>query len=304
MICPFCNEEIKDWAKKCRYCWEFLDWRNQNKEDKAQSVASWNIYYDMAPTIHCPTCWYTWKPWKVLKGNFFIGFLLYRFMLIPWIIYSIRRRSKTTCCCPKCWNKIVEIIQSNKEESEWVTWEAKKKKMWVWWRCLTIFGILIFIWIIAWNSAEKRVENNINNNETTATETDNHQYIPWLTNADIQINLEKKWFTCDKSLKDWFRTRCKIKQSDADHDVEIYWKTATKIYLVDAMTINYTNTLNKDFLWYIASLPYDTAEPENAKNRVIENIWKNNSTEIWWVKYEIESNNWVVRLYIWDKNEY
>ena len=36
MQCPFCNEEIKDGAKKCRFCGEFIDW-NKKEETKAES---------------------------------------------------------------------------------------------------------------------------------------------------------------------------------------------------------------------------------------------------------------------------
>lgn len=62
-ICPFCANEIKEWAIKCQYCESFLDWRDSNKKNTKKKNIS-NIII------------------KVLFTLFLISFII---LLVGWI---------------------------------------------------------------------------------------------------------------------------------------------------------------------------------------------------------------------------
>lgn len=44
-LCPYCGEEIREIAKKCRYCWKRLPENNVEK-NKTGEISNWNKPYN------------------------------------------------------------------------------------------------------------------------------------------------------------------------------------------------------------------------------------------------------------------
>jgi len=39
--CPYCEAEVSETAKKCRYCWEFLIENNQKNSIASENESKW-----------------------------------------------------------------------------------------------------------------------------------------------------------------------------------------------------------------------------------------------------------------------
>jgi len=57
-LCPFCWEEIKEIAIKCRYCWEFLEEVKKEKKKKERVKKEKKIEYE-----HKCECWWIVREW-------------------------------------------------------------------------------------------------------------------------------------------------------------------------------------------------------------------------------------------------
>jgi len=127
-------------------------------------------------------------------------------------------------------------------------------------------------------------------NQGQETENDNGDvYIPGLTAADIKLNLEQTWgleFTGPQMREELAQDNGEVVDSDTgiilmcnifeSSPLHIQWvdfiiDASPVVGLVDVDTIN---ALAEGYFGFCATIPYDNAEPEKAKQWAIDNVSK------------------------------
>lgn len=114
------------------------------------------------------------------------------------------------------------------------------------------------------------------------TEPPNVHAIPGLTNADIKLNLQDRGFDCSgpELTGDTATWSCTRTSGLADLTVRYWGPSPTVVEGVDAQSIFADDQLAAEFLGFIATLPYDGADPVAARDWVQARIGQAKSTTI------------------------
>jgi hypothetical protein len=119
--------------------------------------------------------------------------------------------------------------------------------------------------------------------------------IPGLTPQDVYLNLENRGFKCSEPKlmghQNEVRWTCEKQKTHGEYSVEINSSDANSVRLIEAWVISNeparADALAQDFLGYVARVPYEGAQPEEAKAWVKQNVGSKVSAEFGGVSYTL-----------------
>ena len=121
--------------------------------------------------------------------------------------------------------------------------------------------------------------------------------IPGLTPQDVYLSLENRGFTCSEpevmGHENDVRWTCERQEDKGRYLVEINSKDANSVRLLKAWVISpreppaRADALAQDFLGYVARVPYEGAQPEEAKAWVEQSVGSKASAEFGGVSYTL-----------------
>src|SRR5215213_589792 len=121
--------------------------------------------------------------------------------------------------------------------------------------------------------------------------------IPGLTPQDVYLSLENRGFTCSEpevmGHENDVRWTCERQEAKGRYLVEINSKDANSVRLLKAWVIAddpaRADALAQDFLGYIARVPYEGAQPEEAKAWVEHSVGSKASAKFGGVSYTLDT---------------
>ena len=156
---------------------------------------------------------------------------------------------------------------------------------------LALVGAFVLVMAIGLLSepptAEERAAAEASSNESQPPESEADEVaqhvIPGLNPVDVYLNLEQRGFTVTKDFSGgsaiW---TCAQKWPSVDLTADVIGSSATEVTMVRAMVmadgVEKTALAGRDFVAMVASVPYDGAQPQVARDWVVSNYDQDSST--------------------------